>query len=417
MPAKNFLKPEQQEKLQKALKKEENGEIRERILMLLLLKLRFPMRDTIALGSELNDGKTQQEIAKFLGCSINKVSYWCVHGDPENLETLKDERMKGNYHKATDKYIEMLLATVEKEPSELGYEFGRWTAQRLATYLEEQTGIKLSGSQVRRILKQKKYVYLWAKYSLESNRNEKSREAFKEKIEEYLKIEQESPERLQVWFWDGAFRVAKSIRHPAPHESGFSLRVIKRKNWCQKAHRPRRGFLGVRTEQEGTRKKLRGDRGKGRVNAMGGLRYSDKKRFIEFVEKGNSESFYQVLKVFYQQLKEEWIEAGNSEEEFEKKGAKIVIILDNASFHKKQEYLDKIEVEMPNLQLEFLPEYSPDYNLIELVWHSAKEYLAHRLFQSVEELESVLNQLLNEGGLIIQWGRKLKNKGNAVIPI
>jgi len=48
MPAKNFLKPEQQEKLQKALKKEENGEIRERILMLLLLKLRFPMRDTIA---------------------------------------------------------------------------------------------------------------------------------------------------------------------------------------------------------------------------------------------------------------------------------------------------------------------------------------------------------------------------------
>jgi len=150
---------------------------------------------------------------------------------------------------------------------------------------------------------------------------------------------------------------------------------------------------------------------------MGGLRYSDKKRFIEFVEKGNSESFYQVLKVFYQQLKEEWIEAGNSEEEFEKKGAKIVIILDNASFHKKQEYLDKIEVEMPNLQLEFLPEYSPDYNLIELVWHSAKEYLAHRLFQSVEELESVLNQLLNEGGLIIQWGRKLKNKGNAVIPI
>jgi transposase len=370
MPAKNFLKPEQQEKLQKALKTEENGDIRERILMLLLL----------------NDGKTQQEIAKFVGCSINKVSYWCVHGDPDNLETLKDERMKGNYHKATDKYIEMLLATVEKEPSELGYEFGRWTAQRLAAYLEEQTGIKLSGSQVRRILKQKKYVYLWAKYSLESKRNEKSREAFQEKIEEYLRVEQESPERLQVWFWD---------------ESGFSLRVIRRKNWCQK----------------GTRKKLRGDRRKGRVNVMGGLRYSDKKRFIEFVEKGNSESFYQVLKVFYQQLKEEWIEAGNSEKEFEKKGAKIVIILDNASFHKKQEYLDKIEAEMPNLQLEFLPEYSPDYNLIELVWHSAKEYLAHRLFQSVEELESVLNQLLNEGGLIIQWGRKLKNKGNAVIPI
>ena len=41
-----------------------------------------------------------------------------------------------------------------------------------------------------------------------------------------------------------------------------------------------------------------------------------------------------------------------------------MIILDNATFHKKEEYLQKIEAEMPNLHLEFLPEYSPDYKLI-----------------------------------------------------
>ena len=154
MPAKDHRKLEQQRKLPEALKREGNGEIRERILILLLL----------------NDGKTQQEIAKFIGCSKNKASYWCVHGDPDNLESLKDERMKGNHQKATEKYLEILLETIEKEPEELGYEFGRWSAQRLATYLEEKTGIKLSGSQVRRILSRKKYVYLWAKYSLESMR-------------------------------------------------------------------------------------------------------------------------------------------------------------------------------------------------------------------------------------------------------
>ncbi len=69
---------------------------------------------------------------------------------------------------------------------------------------------------------------------------------------------------------------------------------------------------------------------------------------------------------------------------------------------------------MPNLVLEFLPAYSPDYNRAELVWHSAKEYLAHRLFESVGKLEYMLHQLLNEGDLIIKWDRKLKNKGNAV---
>ena len=59
MPAKNHLNPQQLEKLQKALWEEEKANIRERILILLLL----------------NDGKTQSKIADFLGCSVNKVSY------------------------------------------------------------------------------------------------------------------------------------------------------------------------------------------------------------------------------------------------------------------------------------------------------------------------------------------------------
>lgn len=139
MPVKGFLSQEQQKMLQKTLKEHEHPEIRERILILLLL----------------NDGKTQREIANFLGCSLRKIAYWCVHGDPENLESLKDERMSGNYHKATEEYIDLLLKTVDIDPEELGYEFGRWTAKRLATYLDEKTGIKLSSSQVRRILAQK----------------------------------------------------------------------------------------------------------------------------------------------------------------------------------------------------------------------------------------------------------------------
>ena len=95
-------------------------------------------------------------------------------------------------------------------------------------------------------------------------------------------------------------------------------------------------------------------------------------------------------------------------------GPKIVIILDNASYHKRQDICAEIEKELPNIILEFLPAYSPDLNLIELVWHSCKEYIAHRLFQSISELQFMLNRLLNEGKLIIKWSRKIKNKGNAV---
>ena len=78
MPVKNFLTKEQKENLQNALKESEDSHFRQRVLMLLLM----------------NDGKTYAEITEFIGCSYRSVAYWCRHGDPENLESLKDQRKK-----------------------------------------------------------------------------------------------------------------------------------------------------------------------------------------------------------------------------------------------------------------------------------------------------------------------------------
>ncbi len=147
---------------------------------------------------------------------------------------------------------------------------------------------------------------------------------------------------------------------------------------------------------------------------MGGIRLSDKKRVVDFIKKGTGEIFFSVLKGFYTEVKYEWAGEDKNVDDFERLGPKVVIILDNASIHKRKDILEKIEQEMPNLVLEFLPTYSPDYNLIELTWHSAKEFIANRLFKSIEELEALVNKLLNEGQLVINWGRNLKNKGNSV---
>jgi len=73
---------------------------------------------------------------------------------------------------------------------------------------------------------------------------------------------------------------------------------------------------------------------------------------------------------------------------------------------------------MPNIYWKFIPEYSPDYNLIELAWHSTKEYIVNRLFKLIEELEYLLHDFLNERQLLIKWGREIiKNKGNACITL
>ena len=271
MPAKNHLSQEQRERLLKILKEHENPYVREKVLILLLM----------------NEGKTYQEISNFLEIAYPTVAYWAVHGDPDKLESFLDGRREGNFRKVTKEYEEVLLEIIEKEPAEYGYEFGRWTAARLATYLEKATGIKLSGSQVRRILERKKYVYLWAKYSLEDKQNPEKRKIFKEKLSEYLKITLVSPERLQVWFWD---------------ETGFSLRVIRRKTWGRK----------------GYRKKVTGQRRKGRVNIMGGLRYHDKKRINFVIKKGNADVFHEQIKLLNIFLMEEWIGQGKQSEDFTK---------------------------------------------------------------------------------------------------
>ena len=148
---------------------------------------------------------------------------------------------------------------------------------------------------------------------------------------------------------------------------------------------------------------------------MGGLRSHDKKRLSFVRERVESNTFYEQIKALNNARVQEWIEPGNQAENFAESGIKIVIILDHAIFHKKKDILSKISAEMPHIIWEFLPAYSPDYNLIELVWHSAKEYIAHRLFKSVEELSELLQRLLNEGEMVIKWDRKVKNKGNAIL--
>ncbi len=86
-----------------------------------------------------------------------------------------------------------------------------------------------------------------------------------------------------------------------------------------------------------------------------------------------------------------------------------------SDYHKRQDIIDKIEQALPNIHLCFLPAYSPDLNLIELVWHSCKEFIAHRLFQSFVQLKQLLHRWLNDRELIISWDRKIRNKGNRVV--
>jgi len=76
MPVLNLLNQYQKKRFQKALRKNSSPDLRERVLIFLLI----------------DDGKTYAEIADFLGCSHRTVLYWATHDNPDSLESLLNGR-------------------------------------------------------------------------------------------------------------------------------------------------------------------------------------------------------------------------------------------------------------------------------------------------------------------------------------
>ncbi len=71
---------------------------------------------------------------------------------------------------------------------------------------------------------------------------------------------------------------------------------------------------------------------------------------------------------------------------------RIIMIMDNASWHSERSMS-----EVQNIQPLFLPPRSPELNPVEYIWHHIKEsYFSNRVFNSIEEVENKLAEVLVE---------------------
>lgn len=77
---------------------------------------------------------------------------------------------------ATAEYCARLEELIETEPSELGYCFTLWTAKRLLTHLEQETGILLSEDACL-LLQKHKFVYRRPKHDLKHLQDPEARAA------------------------------------------------------------------------------------------------------------------------------------------------------------------------------------------------------------------------------------------------
>ncbi|BDI18065.1 hypothetical protein ANSO36C_38720 [Nostoc cf. commune SO-36] len=79
---------------------------------------------------------------------------------------------------------------------------------------------------------------------------------------------------------------------------------------------------------------------------------------------------------------------------------KTVVVMDKASFHRSKKNQDKIsEWKQKNLEIFLLPSYSPQLNLIEILWRFMKyEWIEIDAYSSLQNLVNYVEKVIREFG-------------------
>lgn len=96
---------------------------------------------------------TAPAIAAIVREDDQTVRNWLKRWMAEGIAGLHDRPMPGAPPKITKAYEAQLLETVRRRPRRLEQAYSMWTLQRLADYMAEQTGIRVSYETIRRLLK------------------------------------------------------------------------------------------------------------------------------------------------------------------------------------------------------------------------------------------------------------------------
>jgi len=111
---------------------------------------------------------------------------WFARWKENGIEGLAIKPRSGRPSKTDETYRQKLEEVIDKEPKELGYDFAVWTVERLRLHMEKETGISLSESRLRALIKRQGYRYRRPKYDL-GHLQDKDAKARAEEVLEGLK--------------------------------------------------------------------------------------------------------------------------------------------------------------------------------------------------------------------------------------
>jgi transposase len=129
------------------------------------MRERLEMVKAAALGDDVG------RMARWSGRSVVRVEHWLRRFATGGVAALADAPRSGRPVAADAAYLAAMEQALEMPPPALGLPFDVWTSQRLALYLEQQTGVRICPGWLRGLLAQHGWVCGRPKHTLKHLQN------------------------------------------------------------------------------------------------------------------------------------------------------------------------------------------------------------------------------------------------------
>jgi transposase len=275
----------------------------------------------------------------------NTVSRWIDQWNERQIDGILTCEGQGRPRIFSEDEEKTLILTLANGPRSL---------KRVAVQMEEETGKKASIWTLKRVVKDFDKCWKRIRKTVFGRPDPDEYKALSKKLSEL--IERDKNGQIDLIYFD---------------ESGFNLTPQVPYAWQSKG---REGTLRIPSSHSK------------RMNVLGFLHTRTLKLTSFLVEHSvNSSTVISLMDQFCSQIDK-----------------KTVVVIDNAPIHTSRAFNEKVdEWKESGLELFFLPTYSPELNLIEILWRKIKyEWIPFSAYKSIDRLRDEMNEILNNFGSI-----------------
>ena len=285
-------------------------------------------------------GTTIKDIARTYQVHRVTVSAWITNWEQHGQASLHDKPRSGRPSILTPQEQDIALRYIKEEPCSL-----KGVVERLAN----KTDKRLSMSSLKRLAKRGRLRWKRVRKSLKSLRDPVAFAKAKRELEALQKHEDQG--KIDLYYFD---------------EAGFSLDPTIPYAWQEP-----NSVIELPARRDG------------RINVLGFMnRHNDLHPFM-FEESIHTGVVMACFDAFCHTITE-----------------KTVVVIDNASIHTSEDFADRIPYwKKQGLIIKYLPPYSPELNLIEILWRRIKyTWLPFSAYECLNALSEALGSILSQVG-------------------